>query len=347
MGIPNELTESAEAAKKTGPQQITARQLLGWYGFSRRGANKVAKIRKDLRKLGVKTDPDFDSVWVDVAIILTPVKVEKPEPKKGDAKDESKTGETLPPKVEPTEVAPSHRISRLKAANTKPINVKPTDKLETAVTLMMQHDFSQLPVMTSEREVKGLVSWRSIGNLLAMGKKCETVKDCMEAHFEMRGSESMFEVIRYLAQHECVLVRDGTNLISGIVTAADISEQFRTLSEPFLLLGDIENNLRSLIERAFTVEELKLAKDPGDTERKIESASDLTFGEYVRLLENPDSWKKLKLNLDRVVFNKSLNEVRLIRNDVMHFDPDGISDDQLCKLRQFSKLLDQIKRLTN
>jgi len=47
------------------------------------------------------------------------------------------------------------------------------------------------------------------------------------------------------------------------------------------------------------------------------------------------------------VFNKSLNEVRLIRNDVMHFDPDGISEDQLTKLRQFSKLLEQIQKMTN
>lgn len=345
MAIPSELSLAAESVKKSGPQSITARQLLEWYGFARRGVNKVARIRKDLRRLGVKTDPDFDSVWVDVAIELTALKQEKSEARKGEDRPEAKD-DPLPVKAEPAEVAPSHRISRLRAANTKPISVKPTDKLETAVTLMMQHDFSQLPVMASERDVKGLVSWRSIGNLLAMAKKCETVKDCMEAHYEMRSSESMFEVIRYLAQHECVLVRDGANLISGIVTAADISEQFRTLSEPFLLLGDIENNLRSLIERAFTVEELKAAKDPGDAERKIESASDLTFGEYVRLLENPDSWKKLKLNLDRVVFNKSLNEVRLIRNDVMHFDPDGISDDQLRKLRQFSKLLDQIQKMT-
>jgi hypothetical protein len=67
----------------------------------------------------------------------------------------------------------------------------------------------------------------------------------------------------------------------------------------------------------------------------------------VRLLENPDHWKKLKLQLDRVVFTKSLGEVRLVRNDVMHFDPDGISDDQLAKLRQFAVFLDRMQRLVD
>src|SRR5688500_1904794 len=201
MSIPAELAHLAEAARKSGAQQITARQLLAWYGFARRGANKVAQIRKDLRKLGLKTEPDFDSVWVDVSIALQSTKDVKPEPGK-QPKDHLTNEDILVPKPEPAEVAPSHRISRLKAANTKPVSVKPTDKLETAVTLMMQHDFSQLPVMTSDRDVKGMVSWRSIGNLLAMGKKCEMVKDGMEPHHEMRGTSSMFEVIRLLAQHE-------------------------------------------------------------------------------------------------------------------------------------------------
>jgi hypothetical protein len=48
----------------------------------------------------------------------------------------------------------------------------------------------------------------------------------------------------------------------------------------------------------------------------------MNFGEYVRLLENPANWSKLQLALDRVVFTKMLNGVRLVRNDVMHFDPD-------------------------
>ena len=70
-----------------------------------------------------------------------------------------------------------------------------------------------------------------------------------------------------------------------------------------------------------------------------------SFGEYVRLLENPANWAKLKLALDRVVFTKMLNQVRLVRNDVMHFDPDGIDAEQLEKLRQFSSFMDRTLQL--
>lgn len=341
MSVPAQLTQASATAKEKGAAQCTTRELLSWHGYSRRGSWIVQLIRKNLKTLAVRTEPDFETVWIDVPISLIPATKAKPEA----ATQASSGASQVAVKPEMGEVAPAHRISRLKAANTKPVSVKPTDKLESAVTLMMAHDFSQLPVMTSDREVKGLVSWRSIGNRLALAKKCELVKDCMEPHHEVRDTQSMFDVIRLLAQHECVLVRDATSLIRGIVTAADISEQFHLLSEPFLLLGDIENDLRRLIEKSFTIEELRKAKDAGDESRTVESAADLTFGEYARLLENPENWAKLKVPLDRVLFSKTLNDVRLVRNDVMHFDPDGVAAEDLTKLRQFSSFLERTLHL--
>jgi hypothetical protein len=43
------------------------------------------------------------------------------------------------------------------------------------------------------------------------------------------------------------LVQAPDRTICGIVTAADFSEQFRILAEPFVLIGEIENNIRKLI----------------------------------------------------------------------------------------------------
>lgn len=62
-------------------------------------------------------------------------------------------------------------------------------------------------------------------------------------------------------------------------------------------------------------------------------------------MENPANWTKIQLALDRVIFTKTLNEVRLVRNDVMHFDPDGVDALQLEKLRQFSSFLDRTLQL--
>jgi len=45
-------------------------------------------------------------------------------------------------------------------------------------------------------------------------------------------------------------------------------------------------------------------------------------------------WKKLRLEIDRVAFVSHLHKVREIRNDVMHFDPEGLEDADLDTLRE-------------
>jgi hypothetical protein len=141
-----------------------------------------------------------------------------------------------------------------------------------------------------------------------------------------------------------VLVRDDTNKISGIVTTSDLSLEFRQLTEPFVLLGEIENHVRSLIQRGgFTDAQLRDCCDPNDMNRQIDGVFDLTFGEYLRLLEKKDLWSKLNLSIDRTVFIDRLNEIREIRNDVMHFDPDGITELELATLRTFARFLQKLQ----
>jgi CBS domain-containing protein len=76
-------------------------------------------------------------------------------------------------------VDPSYRVARLKSAHTSPVAVGPDTAIAEAITLMMKHDFSQLPVTSGERTVKGLISWHSLGKRLATGKKCTAVREAM------------------------------------------------------------------------------------------------------------------------------------------------------------------------
>jgi len=346
VATPKDMKQAVADLKEGRTPKFTVRQLLGWYGWERRGKWIVKIIRRDLAKNDVETSPDFESVYIDATVSLRQVVKSAIESGgKGGAGVVTKSDTSAGEGASTTRIDPAHRISRLKAAITKPIRVAPTETVDKAVTLMLLHDFSQLPIMTSERDVKGMISWRSLGRKLALGKKCETVQDCSEPHHVVPASASMFDVIVIIAQHDVVLVRDDVNIISGIVTAADVNDQFRALAEPFLLLGDIETSLRHFIEGRFNPSDLVSAKDPDDPEREVESAGDLTFGEYLRLLEKPANWSKLRLGLDRKSFISELDNIRQIRNDVMHFDPDGIDDAALESLRRFAKCLDQLQSM--
>lgn len=111
------------------------------------------------------------------------------------------------------------------------------------------------------------------------------------------------------------------------------------------MLGEIENHIRRVISGSFTVDDLAAIEDPADPERKVSSVADLTFGEYRRLLEAPERWARTKLPIDRGVFIEMLERVRAIRNDVMHFDPDGVPPDDLAVLRDFARFLSTLQGL--
>jgi hypothetical protein len=223
--------------------------------------------------------------------------------------------------------------------------VKPDATLQQVITLMMTRDFSQVPVMTTERDVKGMISWKSIGSRLALKRPCAAVRDCMELAEIASIDESLFSAIDKVAQHDYVLVQANDRTISGIVTASDFNDQFRRLAEPFLLVGEVENGIRGILFGKFSVKELTEAKAPGDDERAIGAISDLTFGEYIRLIESEKGWKKLGLEIDRVEFISRLNRVREVRNDVMHFDPDGLAPSDLVALREFARFLKSLRDL--
>ena len=323
---------------------ITTRAFLAWFGAERRGYNIVHRIRFRLREANLVTTPDFESAYIDsyIRFAVAP----KPEPKRtlkiapADSSPAIASIDSDP--VVAAAQDPTYRISKLGAANQSVVSVKPDAPLNEAVTALMANDYSQLPVMTSEREVKGIISWKSIGERLGLGVSGKSVRDFMDIHDEVPHFASMFEAIPKIIAKDYVLVRGEEKIISGIITAADLSSQFMTLSEPFLLLSEIENLLRAMIDGRFVIAELKSACDPSDEKREVASVADLTFGEYIRLLENEERWSKFDVAIDRAMFCTKLDEIRRIRNDVMHFDPDGISGEDLDALRDFARFINRV-----
>jgi len=191
--------------------RITVRDFLGHVGVERRGGVKVAEIRKILEALGLRTEPDFETVWIEEPIWLRlkddirPPEVafsDECEFDRDQSVDHSEENvlESTPSAVrqvlEQNESAPTSpgpeaapdrddegesydptfRIGSLPAANKTLVVVNQNDSINMAITLMLQHDFSQLPVMQGEREVKGMITWKSICSRLALGSNTNGVR---------------------------------------------------------------------------------------------------------------------------------------------------------------------------
>jgi hypothetical protein len=75
---------------------------------------------------------------------------------------------------------------------------------------------------------------------------------------------------------------------------------------------------------------------------KPQNVADLTFGQYARLFQNPKIWTKLNLKIDAGLLTALLEVIRNIRNDVMHFDPDPMTADDLYTLKRAVRFMREL-----
>jgi CBS domain-containing protein len=350
--ILNKLRDISQLVHEDKIELETVRTILSWFGAKRRGISVVNSIQKALAEVHLKTEPDFTRVYMDAQVRFVPIQQLNIETSESQSSQNeasfvsnieflSATWKTTPSEFVSGAIGdPTFRIEKLASANRTPTTVTPNTTLDEATTLMILQDFSQLPVMQNEREVKGVISWESIGKCQSLGRQCKEVRDCMEIEVpEVPYSSSLLSAIDIIVKYGYVIVRQTDKKISGIVTTTDLSLQFRQLAEPFILVGEIENYIRRLIDGKFTIEQLSSVRDPNDDKRHIDTVADLTFGEYLRLLEKPDNWEHLKIPVHRQTFIKHLDVVRDLRNDVMHFNPDPFDEEALEKLRLFANFM--------
>lgn len=343
------ISERLRAGESVPP--VTVRKLLSWFGVQRRGIAIVQWIREELTEAGIVTFPDFQSVWIDGDVEF---QLSQPEPIIDESAPSDSTDITVSDAANalagsaqqlPNWIAtdPAYGIGKLPEANINIVFCRPDDSINKVVTLMLAHDLGRIPVMTSEFNVKGIVTWKSIASKKILNAGGDFAREFMEDAQEVTSSTSIFNALPVIISHGYVLVRGADRKYIGIVTAKDLSKQFQTLTEPFLLLGEIEMQVRKIISEKFDIDEINRIVGGAQDARAVSSVDDLTFGDYLQILQNRDNHDRLGLAFDIPVFCASLDRIRQIRNDVMHFDPDGIGNDDLQTLRRFTKFLQDIK----
>lgn len=329
--IHERLRLARKRADDNSPERISVRDLLSLWGASDRG-DQVSRIEADLANHGLVTLPSFRAVTLDTTVSLTTPP--------GEAEESAPVGrsDTKEVPVGEDDEGESDLDVRLTVGNLSPLqgveHVGPNSTLQEAITKMELNDYSQLAVLNGPRNLRGAVTWRSIAQ--AMHRKADVrLVDAIDSQAEVVDYyRDLFEVLTTLQQRDFVFVRDETKTIRGIVTTADVAQRYGQMAMPFFHLGELDQTLRWILNRA-----LDFRTAHRLCGREITSFDQLTFGDYLRILGNREAWDTLGWPLDRSAFVNRLEEIRIIRNKVMHFHPDPIPEDAVEKLRQFNKLL--------
>lgn len=135
---------------------LSIRDLIAKWGAQRRGYWYVWQIKQDLQQSDLQTVPSFETGWIDNNIRLVPIR------KKTTAGDPRVDGVSEDQQTTSTTTGTALKVGSLKSAAGGVVSVRQSDSLELAQSLMMKSDFSQLPVMSSDRDLIGAVSWESI-----------------------------------------------------------------------------------------------------------------------------------------------------------------------------------------
>jgi CBS domain-containing protein len=316
------------------PVELTIRDLLAIWGYRARTYESVARIKHDLFASGLRCEPALDEGASDSV-----VRVGVLEAASADDTPATDSGSEEPD--EPLVLPPAALlVKQIPSAVRGVMFVTPDQNLAEAQSLMSANDFSQLPVLADPRDLRGAVSWRSIAQ--AKRYKAQiTLADATKNASIVSASDELLSKIDAIYKTDFVFVRDDDDRICGIVTTADLTDQFRDLTTPFFQLGEIERRLRRCINRAFSTDDLRAATGSN----RVGSADDLTFGQYVRLLDDESRWRRMDWEwADCKTFIAYLDAARVVRNRVMHFGEELSPQDKqtLVQCLNFMRSLDPL-----
>ena len=359
--------------------RVRVRRLLELQGAERRGSAIMASIRATLEKYDLFTDPDFQSVWreTQVSVRLREGLIATPAAALEDPQVDIENHETHSGEVDPVDPAleveaqaqmeplvrgetlnspegdagiveaaahvtvdPIARVSSIPASTQGIQSVLLTDHIKVATTKMMFHGYSQLAIMQGDREVRGVVSWQSIAER-SMIEPPQLVADCRVDAQVVDADASLDDVAPIIANTGYVLVRAKDRKITGIVTATDLAREYGKNAYAFLCLRTIEVIIRGKLHPIVEQLDFLHLEEHSKARFHLDPAL-MTFGENVRLMQRDEVWERLCISVDKKQVLERLEEIRDIRNDVMHFDPEPLGDEKKRNLEQMENFLRRI-----
>ncbi|MEV4625337.1 CBS domain-containing protein [Micromonospora sp. NPDC049523] len=311
------------------PEEFSVRDLLSLWGAKGRG-DQISRIEADLANHGLVTSPEFRKVTLDatVRLVVAPRDSDEvsavlvgpdPTPVDGDDGNSGPIGLT---------------VGNLPSALGGLKSVAPNATIDEAITKMLLNDFSQLAVLNGPRNLRGVVTWRSIAHARHADPHAKLSEAIDSEAVAVRYDRELIDVLPDLQRIGFVFVRNQDNVVAGIVTTADVVQAYGEMALPFFQIGELDRSLRRVIARNLDLDQVaRLCSRP------VRSFDELSMGEYQRVLSDLSTWTILGWPLDRATFIERLDEIRQIRNDIMHFNPDPPPPDTIDKLRKLNSLL--------
>ncbi|MBY6350801.1 CBS domain-containing protein [Rhodococcoides corynebacterioides] len=306
-------------------EELTVIEFLKQWKVDSRTQAVSEQIDADLENYDLITRPNYLTVGMHDVILVR---------KLSGGRDEVEDIPTTPRELNLHEIGVT--LGNVVSIGSDVVTVNQNSTVEEAITLMLLHDYSQLPVVAGPRSIKGAVTWQSIAKARHRDPAA-TLSDAMVTAPEAAFDQELVDVLADLRSRDFVLVRGLNGDLAGIVTNADVVRAYEDLATPFLLIGELDRILRRIVEHQVSTESSEAVFEKAG--RESVPLQSMTMGDYEMILTDPEVWTGLDWPISRKLFRKRLEELRTIRNDVMHFNRDGVPPQTSARFRHFIDLL--------
>jgi len=243
----------------------------------------------------------------------------------------------------------AYTLAQLIEGRGEPVHVLCGDTIRYALKLMIENDFSQLPVVDTQGRLVGMVSEQSIVRMHYYLGDYKTFLDFTVDNVAppvrpLSRDDELSDALERLETAYAVVITEQNKPI-GIVTHADTTKFLQQLSEGWILIEEIERTLREHIERAFPDSDKRerairvtVPRASAESGKPVTSVQDLTLNEEIELICSQKYWPVFEAILKpQPLFYRLLGSVRDIRNQLMHFRASGgLEADQRARLYQVS-----------
>src|SRR5437660_7745692 len=187
----------------------------------------------------------------------------------------------------------------------KPICIHRDKTIWDALQLMVENDFSQLPVVDSQGKLLGIISEQSIVRKYRLiGRSVSlldlTVDHCQTTPDVLPPSEDLFKALDLLKNVSAIIIVDNGEPC-GILTDYDTTHFFHEVAGGLLLIEDIEVTLRKYIEAAFPEDNpmqaslmLAFGHSRHDPTKPMVEYGKLSFAQHTQLITTERNWSKFK-----------------------------------------------------
>ena len=145
-------------------------------------------------------------------------------------------------------------VEQLLGERGKPLTVERQGTVKQALDRMLEHDYSQLPVVDQNDYPCGLITTDSIlraVNCLGVSPAQLGVLPATRRVPIYRIDADLFEVLDGVRDASAVLIVDSKGCLIGIVTSYDTTDYFHRRAEDLMLVEDVELTLRDYVESGY------------------------------------------------------------------------------------------------